>query len=652
MRLNRRIALSMLSVVAISGGISTVIGGHLLWAHLRQESQNRVAQDLNAAREFYDHRLSAMAAALRYTALGERFCQAVGQGDVSYLSPRLAAIRENASLDVLYVTDAGGRVIHRAHRPAASGDSVAADRLVSAVVNDGAPVAGTMLVPLAVLAAEDAALAERARIQILPTPKAAATDAAELDAGLMLCAAAPVRGGEGELLGVLRAGTLLSRNYELVDQVQNTVFRNEQYRGKPLGNATVFQHDVRISTNVLRQDGTRAIGTRVSAEVRQRVLDEGKTWLGSAWVVNDWYVSAYAPIRDVDDRPVGMLYVGVLQRKFSGLAVTTLATFALVTAAGLVVAGLVAWKLAGSIARPVRDLAGATEAIARGNFAEQVPVRSSDEISALARTFNAMADALRERDEQLKEQTRLQLTRSERLAAVGRLAAGVAHEINNPLTGVLTFSHMLLEDAPENSQQKEDLETIIEATTRCRDIVRGLLNFSRQNEPQKTLASLNDLLREAMDLTRNQARLNQVAVAEEMAADLPGLVIDPNQIKEVAVNVILNAIDAMAAGGTLTVRTRAVADEGGNWAEFEIADTGCGISPADREHIFDPFFTTKSPGKGTGLGLAISYGIVTEHGGRISVASEPERGTTVTVRLPAAGKVEVDEEESTDTDCR
>jgi len=662
MRLSRRMVLSMLAVVAISGGVSAVIGGRLLWRRFRQEAERHVGQDLNAAREFYRVQLDAMGAALRYTALGERFCQAVAAQDVNYVAARLDTVRHSAGLDILYVTDARGRVVHRAHQPQASGDSVADDRLVAAVLEGAGVTTGTILVPIAALQKEDPPLVERARIRILPTPKATPSDSKELDAGMMLCAAAPLHGTDGKLLGVLRAGTLLNRNYKLVDQVQNTVFHDERYRGKPLGTATVFQNDVRISTNVLRQDGSRAIGTRVSAEVYDRVLRGGRDWLGKAWVVNDWYVSAYSPIHDMDGKPIGMLYVGVLQRKFGDVAAGTLATFALVTLSGLLLAALVAWKLSDSISRPIRALARASEAISRGEFTETVPVRSApqgigervlrtaeDEISALARIFNDMARSLQERDELLKERTRLQLTRSERLAAVGRLAAGVAHEINNPLTGVLTFSHMLLKEAPEKSQQKEDIEAIIEATTRCRDIIRGLLDFSRQNEPNKRLSNLNDVLQEALHLTRNQARLHQVTITEQRDLDLPALVIDPNQIQEVAVNVILNAIDAMPAGGTLNVRSRRVDDGGSPWAEFEISDTGCGIPEKDREHIFDPFFTTKPPGEGTGLGLAISYGIVTEHGGEIRVTSRIGQGTTVTVRLSAALKESVDDEDPTHT---
>ena len=155
------------------------------------------------------------------------------------------------------------------------------------------------------------------------------------------------------------------------------------------------------------------------------------------------------------------------------------------------------------------------------------------------------------------------------------------------------------------------------------------------------MSDLNDVLREALNLTRNQAHVNQVRIVEEMDADSPRLVVDPYQIQEVAVNVILNAIDAMSGGGTLTVRTRAVSDaveDRDKWVELEVSDTGCGITPENLERVFDPFYTTKSPGEGTGLGLAISYGIVTEHGGEISLSSRSGGGTTVTVRLPAALK--------------
>ena len=557
MSLKYRMILGMLLVVAISGGVSTLIGAYLLWYYLGHEAENRVKQDLNAAREFYNHRLEAMGGVLRYTARGERFSQAVESRDVGYLASRLEAVRKSANLDLLVVTDNAGRVILRSHRGGSTGNSPADDRLIRRVLGGEGVISGTILIPIAALEAEDPSLSGRARIELFDTPKAKPSDLTELPSAMMICAAAPVHRPGGKPVGVLQACVLLNRNYDLVDQVQNTVFRDERYKGKLLGTATIFQDDVRISTNVQREDGSRAIGTRVSIEVYDHVLGEGKTWVGPAWVVNDWYISAYEPIYDLDREAIGMLYVGVLQRKFGDLAVRAFTIFALVAFGGLLVAGIIAWELSNRIARPVSNLASASAAIAGGDFSQEITVESEDEIGSLTRTFNKMARSLRERDELLKEQTRLQLTRSERLASVGRLAAGVAHEINNPLTGVLTFSHMLLRDVPENSQQREDLQTIIDATTRCKEIVRGLLGFSRQSEPQKTLSDLGGVLSEAVNLIQNQALLRRVDISGQIAPDLPQLVIDANQIREVAVNLMLNAIDAMPEGGRLEIRASA-----------------------------------------------------------------------------------------------
>jgi two-component system NtrC family sensor kinase len=624
----------MLSVVAISGGVSTVVGGYMLRDQLGSQAENRVRQDLNAAREFYHQRLESMTTVLRYTALGERFSEAVAGKDLDYLATRLQAVRRSAGFDMMCVVDQAGKVTYRAHNPAYAGDSLTGGRLVRQVLRDGRAVSGTMLVPLDILRNEYPSLAERAAIGILETPRARPSDRTQLESAMMLWAAAPAHGPDGRLLGVLRAGVLLNRNYGLVDQVQNTVFRDEKHRGKLLGTATIFQDDVRVSTNVQREDGSRAIGTRVSAEVYDHVLGEGKTWIGPAWVVNDWYISAYEPIHDVDGEAIGILYVGVLQRKFSDTALRTFTVFALVAFAGLLIAGVVAWRLGESVARPMGSLAKAAKAVAEGDFSQSLPVVSRDEIASLTETFNAMARSLKERDELLKQQARLQLTRSERLASVGRLAAGVAHEINNPLTGVLTFAHVLRDGAPAGSQQREDAETIIEATTRCKEVVRGLLGFSRQTEPHKVAARLGDVLREALNLTQNQARLSKVEVVEDIAPDLPTLVIDPNQIQEVVVNLMLNAVDAMPEGGTLTLRARRPDAADGDWVQVEVEDTGHGI-PADvLGHIFDPFFTTKPAGQGTGLGLAIAYGVVTEHDGQITVSTEVNSGTRFAVRLP------------------
>ncbi|MBN1764555.1 MAG: cache domain-containing protein [Sedimentisphaerales bacterium] len=635
MTLRGRIVISLIAVVAISGGVSAVIGGYLLHWHLSREARNRVRQELNAAGEFYQQRLAAMENALFYTCLGERFTQAVTGKDINYISVRLNKVRQSGNFDILCVTDNAGRVIYRAHQSGLFGDSLNEDPLVNFVLNHKEALSGTILIPLGDLEKESPSLAERAGIKILPSPRAVPSDITQLEAGMMLCSAAPLWDSQGHLAGILRAGILLNQNFDIVDQVQNTVFHGEQYKGKQLGTATIFQNDVRISTNVLNDDGARAQGSRVSREVYDYVLQQGKTWVNRAWVVNDWYIAAYTPIRDIDNNIIGMLYVGVLAGKFREAALNTFTLFGVLTFVGLLVTVVVSWKLADSISHPVTNLVTASSAIAQGDFSHTIDTgRSADEIGSLTRSFNSMARSLRERDEKLKELTHLQLSRSEHLASIGRLAAGVAHEINNPLTGVLTFAHMLLKNAPEHSQERKDIETIIAATTRCKEIVQGLLNFSRQNEPRKNVSDLNHLLDQALNLVRNPAGMNRIRVVKELDPDLPGILLDPNQIQEVAVNLMVNAIDAMPDGGELAVHSRAFEDKGMPWAEFKISDTGCGIPAENIERIFDPFYTTKQEGKGTGLGLAVSYGIVAKHGGRVSIESQIDQGTTVTVQLP------------------
>ena len=242
-----------------------------------------------------------------------------------------------------------------------------------------------------------------------------------------------------------------------------------------------------------------------------------------------------------------------------------------------------------------------------------------------------MASSLQARDEEIRRLNRQHLMRSEKLASIGRLAAGIAHEINNPLTSVLTFSSLLLRKAEDG--QKEKLDIIVKETTRCREIVRRLLNFSRQTEPRKENCNINHVIESALSLTKNQLKVreNAITVKKELG-ELPSLQFDPNQMLEVFINMIINAVDAMAKGGELGITTGLTEDA--KAVEIKISDTGYGIAKENLEKVFDPFFTTKEVGKGTGLGLAVTYGIIDGHNGSIDVESEVGKGTTFVIRLP------------------
>jgi len=223
-----------------------------------------------------------------------------------------------------------------------------------------------------------------------------------------------------------------------------------------------------------------------------------------------------------------------------------------------------------------------------------------------------------------------QLFRSEKLASLGKLAAGVAHEINNPLTGILTNSSLLLEDMDKDDPNREDVEVMVKETIRCREIVKRLLDFARQTQPQKRMANINALIDNIILLVRNQTSFRNILIEKDLGGDIPDILVDPDQIQQVFVNIILNAAEAMTKGGTLTIRSMRSAD--GDSIVITLADTGHGISEEVRERIFDPFYTTKE--HGTGLGLSISYGIIEQHGGTISVDSVVDRGSTFTITLP------------------
>jgi two-component system NtrC family sensor kinase len=393
---------------------------------------------------------------------------------------------------------------------------------------------------------------------------------------------------------------------------------------------------VRISTNVKNEDGSRAIGTRIAEDVYDQVVKEGKPWIGRAFVVNDWYITAYEPIRNVNNEITGILYVGVLEQKFLDAKKQTVLVFLAITVAGALFSIGLSCLIAQRISVPIKKLMSASREVAHGNLDVRVAIESNDELRELSDTFNTMASALKERDKQLKDFAKKKIMESERLALIGQLAAGVAHELNNPLQGIVTYTHLLLERMPGENSQREFIQKIVTQANRCRDIIRDLLDFSRQRKPQKKPSHLNVILQECVSLVENQALFHNIQIVRDLKKDLPRVVVDPSQIQQVFMNLLINAAEAMNGIGQLALSTRLAPVD--NFVEVEFADTGHGISVEDMERVFDPFFTTKEGGHGTGLGLAISYGIITEHKGAISVESEVGRGTTFVVRLPVTAE--------------
>jgi len=634
--LRLKLILSFLSVIVVAGLVVTTVGVHLIGDSIVRQAQDKVELDLNSAREVYKDKIKEVSTSIRLTALRFFLKDAILKNNVEILRVELKKIRERESLDILNLTDGNGKIIVRARNPAVYRDDRLDDKLVNEAIRRKEVVASTEIVSRDELLREGEDLATQARIKFIPTPKAKLRSDEEELSGMMIKAAAPVLNQGGKLIGVLYGGILLNRNYEIVDKIKDIVYHGETYKGKDIGTATIFQGDLRVSTNVKTKDGDRAIGTRVSKEVNNQVLIKGKPWVDRAFVVNNWYITAYEPIRNIKDKVIGILYVGILEEKFVDMRRRTLLTFLMITFAGILVAFAISNILANSVTKPIRSLVSAALKLAKGDLSHRVKCRTGDAIGELGKAFNSMADSIKERDERLKEYVEQEIMKSERLAMVGQLAAGVAHEINNPLGSILIYSHLLLEDLEEKDSRRENLEKIVNQATRCKDIVKGLLDFSRQTEPEMKLSDINKIVNEVLSLVERQAMFHNIKITKRLSESLPSVTIDDAQIQQVFINIVLNAAEAMERQGELIIET----SSDGKFIKAKFTDTGCGISEENIEKLFEPFFSTKTKGHRIGLGLSISYGIVKKHNGEIIVESEVGKGSTFTIRLPMNEKNE------------
>jgi len=537
--------------------------------------------------------------------------------------------------------------------------------------------------------AEDKSLSEKVVFDLIDTPRAAPTEKTHEDRAMVIRVMQRVIDDAGGTLGVLEGGLLINRNYAFVDEIRDLVYGPGSLAEGSRGTVTVFLDDVRITTNVPSNDDTRALGTRVSVEVRNTVLDQGTPWIDRAFVVNDWYISAYEPIIDVYGNRVGMLYAGYLEAPFRKDLYWGIALIAAVVLAGSLFAAIIAIRGAKSIFKPVESIARVVRATAAGEHRRIGDLKVNDEIGELATQFDSMLDTLEEHSEQISanahelehkvqertielesknsslqesitmlHEAQQKLATAERLAAVGQLTAGVAHEINNPTAVILGNMDILID---EMGDQREGVQTeidlIIEQVYRIRSITDRLLQYSRPTTtaPLKEyellgLSSLSsssnfsetspvspvqvdvkELIESSLVLVKHELAQKNVSLDCKLI-DVPRIFIDKQELQQVIVNLMLNAIQAVPHNGTIQISTSTnSADE----VCIEVQDNGVGIEAENIQRLFDPFFTFGKEG-GTGLGLSVSYGIVQRYNGSISVVSTPDEGANFTIAFPVA----------------
>lgn len=494
----------------------------------------------------------------------------------------------------------------------------------------------------------DPALARRARLEIIATPNAAPDPRREETRGLVIHSAVPVFDEDGGLLGVLEGGMLPNQNLDLVDSLNQLVYRPNAVFPASYGTATLFLGDVRIATNVRLFAGQRALGTRVSRQVRERVLGQGRTWHDRAFVVKDWYISGYQPLHDSRGQHVGMLYVGFLEAPFSHAKQMAISAIVLLVLAVGGIGALVFWRMARGIFQPLEQIDATLAAVQAGDLTTRTgPLASQDEIGRLARQLDDLLDTLGARNLELSTwaasldrkvaertaelgETQKQLAMSGKLAAISELTAGVAHEINNPVAvmqGNLDLMRQLL--GPAAAPVQEEMRLLDQQLWRIQQIISRLLQFARPQEYAGYLeqVDVNTLLEDCLILVRHHLGKSHIAVDKQLHASR-SVGINRNELQQVLINLLVNAIQAMPDGGSLILSTRDQEDS----VAISIRDTGQGIPREHLERLFTPFFSTKGNG-GTGLGLSLSYTLVARYGGHISVASEPGTGACFTVTL-------------------
>ncbi|MGX2955403.1 sensor histidine kinase [Shewanella sp. JL219SE-S6] len=533
---------------------------------------------------------------------------------------------------------------------------------------------GLMVLSSSRLARIDPELAERAKIPVKMTLRAQNPDREVEERGMLSRSLLPVADENGKVGWYLDGGILFNRNTRIVDHIRDLVYDKGTLPERSIGTVTIFLDNIRISTNVPlhffpKEDENRgrALGTLVSEEVRQQVLVKGQLWVDRAFVYNDWFISAYAPLTDIRGQRIGMIYSGFSESPFIHNYLLNIIELGTILMLVLLVSGLLVYRGAYSLLQPIERIHQVVKAVQSGRNLRigELGLDRDNELANLAEQFDRMLDLLQRRNAQIQaaaeqlemkveertrslqekteelqrnvqllNETRQQLVTNEKLTALGELTAGIAHEINNPTAVILGNMELLRVELGDNAELvEEEIDLIIQQVGRISTIIRSLLQYSRPGEFNAPLEmhQITPIIEEMQLLVRHSLGKQEVVLLPELNASYPVQVNRP-QLLQVLINLVVNAAHAMDGKGRIWIRTY-------DWVEqnepvgikIEIEDEGSGIPQEQLSRIFDPFYTTRKDG--TGLGLSLSYGIIKRIGGTIEVSSTVGKGTLFTVSI-------------------
>lgn len=599
------------------------------------------------------------------------------EGNLHALEPLINDVKKRQGFDFLYLIPIEQLINDQALRPSI-------ENLLPRLLK-GESFKGLSVIDQAELDYIHPPLTEQVLVQVLETPRAVPSDKTLETRGMFVRTLQPIYNETGELGYVLDGGVLLNHNLEFVDQIRDLIYGKDALPEKGIGTVTLFLDDIRITTNVPAEhldqpttDFVRAIGTRVSAEVYQQVLVHERIWLDRAFVVNDWFISAYEPIYSLDNQLIGVLYTGFSESPFISMYRRNLGELGITLGLIMLISGYFVWRSAYRLLSPIKHIHRSVMAVRQGDTEARIgPLKAENEFADLAKQFDFMLDELDTRQEVIKQAaekleqkvelrthslkrktlelekhiellnaTRAELFTKEKLAVLGELTAGIAHEINNPAAVILGHIDLLQAELGENSVVQDEIDTIIEQVYRIRAIINNLLQYSRPGQviDQMQPLDINRVVQDTVSLVRYALDKKGISVERDFG-DLPSAEGNRQQVQQVLVNLMLNAANAMPTQGRIWLTTRPwQTDDGELGVQIQVRDEGVGMSEEVRQRIFEPFYTTRE--NGNGLGLSISRSLAKRYGGDIKVESTLGKGSQFTIYLRHKARLNQEDEET------
>ena len=656
------LAIGLLPILLV---MPATLGLALYWSERFTTEQlfRRVNSDLAVAEDAFlrlqQHYLDKLGSLAESYVFHTRYLQRDGD-EVRAL---IRDLKERAQFDFIHLTDPLGVWLFETE-PARSKPSI----LIQGAL-EGRAGSGIEVFSYSDILREGNGLPEKVVLPLIDTSGGAPADRRVEDRAMVLRLVYPVTNAEGKVVAVLDGGVLLSGNYRFVDAIRDLVYGPGSVPEGGSGTVTVLLDDVRISTNLRDGAQRRAVGTRMSEQVHLLAMQGAGRWVGRSFEVNGWHISAYSPIWDVHGQRVGMLHTAFLE---TPLRQSHRHAMLLLLGMLVVLMGISSWLVVRgtkSIFQPIEAMTAVVRATQAGQGLRSGPVAAADEIGELARQFDRMLDLLQERQRQIRRaaeelerkvnertrelqqknadlastirllrETRQQLFVAEKLAALGELAAGVAHEINNPTAVILGNMDVIVAELGKAAAPVQtEIDLIVEQVYRIRSIVDHLLQYARKAEcaGQLDRVDVNRVIAETLPLVQHELERKSVVLTARLQAQAMAE-LNPQDLKQVLVNLIVNAVHAVPVGGRIELLTDDWQDQG---VTITVRDNGSGIQAEHLSRIFDPFFTTKQQ-QGTGLGLYVSYLLIRRYGGNITVESTPGQGSAFRLWLLSEAPME------------